>query len=103
MNIAHKQEEEILDFMAGSAMIFSGFAIMAKSLEKKVDALVEVFDSLPEWMPANILTHTTGLTADTIRKQLQNPLLFEPEVDYKMIGRIWYIHKTALPKIKRRK
>jgi Fic family protein len=95
------QENEILDFMAGSAMIFSGFAIKANSLEKKIDALVDIFNSLPEWIPASTLTESTGLTVDTIRKQLHNPKLFEPEVDFKQIGRIWYIHKNAITKVRR--
>ena len=95
--------EQILDFMAASSMIFSGFAIKAMDFERKVDAIMGIFDSLPEWIPANLLTETTGLTADTIRKQLQDPRLFEPEVDYKKVGRIWYIHKDAIVKVRRRK
>ena len=95
--------EGVLDFMAASSMIFSGFAIMALSLEEKVDALSDIFDTLPEWIPANTLKESTGLTVDTIRKQLQNPRLFEPEVDYKKIGRIWYINKNAIAKVRRQK
>ena len=79
-------ERELLDFMAASSMIFSAFAIKANSLEEKVDALTEVFGTLPTWIPANILSESTGLTVDTIRKQLQNPCLFEPEVDYKKMA-----------------
>ena len=93
----------VLDFMAGSGMIFSAFAIKASDLEGKVDALSEVFATLPTWIPANTLTESTGLTVDTIRKQLQNPRIFEPEIDYKRIGRIWYINKSAIPKVRRQK
>ena len=95
--------DSVLEFMAGSAMIFSGFAITANSLEEKMDALTEVFATLPTWIPANTLSESTGLTVDTIRKQLQNPRLFEPEIDYKRIGRIWYINKSAIPKVRRQK
>lgn len=96
-------EEHMLDFMAASSMIFSGFAIKAMDFERKVDAIMSIFDSLPEWVPSSLLTETTGLTADTIRKQLQDPRLFEPDVDYKKVGRIWYIHKNAIVKVRRRK
>jgi len=102
-NVEIIQDSELLDFMAASSMIFSGFAIKALSLEKKIDALTEVFDTLPEWIPANTLRETTGLTVDTIRKQLQNPRLFEPEVDYKKVGRIWYINKNAIARVRRQK
>jgi len=93
----------VLNFMAGSAMIFSGFAIKALELDKKMSALTEVFDTLPDWVPANLLASTTGLTVDAIRAQIQNPRLFEPEAEVQQRGRIWYIHKNAIPKVRRQK
>ena len=73
------------------------------NLHKKIDAIAELFGSFPEWIPTNSLQESSGLTADAIRKQLKNPAMFEPEVDYKKIGRIWYIHKNAMHKIRRQK
>ncbi len=69
----------------------------------KMDALSEAFASLPDWIPAHTLTDSTGLGADAIRKQLQNPKFFEPEVDYKQVGKMWFIHKSAIPKVRRLK
>ena len=74
-----------------------------ENMDTKLDALSEIFGSLPEWIPANTLKESTGLTVDAIRKQLQNPALFEPEVDCKQMGRIWYIHKNSIAKIRRQK
>jgi len=73
------------------------------SLHMKIDAIAELFAAYPEWIPANLLQESTGLTADSIRKQLKNPKLFEPEVEYKQIGRLWYVHKSAIYKIRRQK
>lgn len=69
----------------------------------KMDALSEAFASLPDWIPAYTLTESTGLGVDAIRKQLQNPKFFEPEVDCKQVGKIWFIHKSAIPKVRRLK
>ena len=69
----------------------------------KMDAIIGVFASLPEWIPAHTLQESTGLSVDAIRKQLLNPKNFEPEVDYKQVGKIWHINKSAIPKIRRRK
>lgn len=73
------------------------------SLHMKIDAIAELFAAYPEWIPVNLLQESTGLTADSIRKQLKNPKLFEPEVEYKQIGRLWYVHKSAIYKIRRQK
>ena len=72
-------------------------------LSAKMDAIAGVFASLPEWIPAHTLQESTGLSVDAIRKQLQNPKNFEPEVDYKQIGKIWHINKNAIPKVRRQK
>ena len=72
-------------------------------LSSKMDAIAGVFASLPEWIPAHTLQESTGLSVDAIRKQLLNPKNFEPEVDYKQVGKIWHINKSAIPKIRRRK
>lgn len=69
----------------------------------KMDALSEAFAYLPDWIPAHILTDSTGLGVDAIRKQIQNPKFFEPEVDCKQVGKIWFIHKSAIPKVRRLK
>ncbi len=72
-------------------------------IDAKLDVVVDAFDSIPEWIPANSLQESSGLSADAIRLQLKNPARFEPEVDYKKIGRIWWIHKNAMAKIRRQK
>jgi len=72
-------------------------------LSTKMDAIAGLFASLPEWIPAHTLQESTGLSVDAIRKQLLNPKNFEPEVDYKQVGKIWHINKSAIPKIRRRK
>lgn len=72
-------------------------------LHKKIDVIIEAFGRFPEWIPANSLQESTGLKADAIRLQLQNPAIFEPEVDFKKIGRLWYVHKNAIAKIRRQK
>jgi len=69
----------------------------------KMDAIAGVFASLPEWIPAHTLQESTGLSVDAIRKQLLNPKNFEPEIDYKQIGKIWHINKNAIPKVRRQK
>ncbi len=74
-----------------------------QKINTKMDALAGVFASLPEWIPAHTLQESTGLGADAIRQQIKNPKYFEPEVDYKQIGKIWHINKNAIPKIRRRK
>lgn len=72
-------------------------------VHSKLDVIVDAFDSIPEWIPANSLQESSGLTADAIRAQLKNPVRFEPGVDYKKIGRIWYVHKKSISKIRRQK
>jgi hypothetical protein len=74
-----------------------------KVLVEKVQRMVEMFESYPDWVPVSSLQDTTGLTVDAIRKQLQNPMFFEPGVDYKKSGRFWYIHKNAIARIRRKK
>ena len=96
-------EREILEHMAHSSLFFSAFAIKANDLKMRMEALQDIFDTLPDWIPANTLTETTGLTVDAIRAQIQNPYMFEPEAEIKQIGRIWYIHKRAVPKVRRQK
>ena len=80
-----------------------GMMELLQDVSFKMDALSEAFASLPDWIPAHTLTDSTGLGADAIRKQLQNPKFFEPEVDYKQVGKIWFIHKSAIPKVRRLK
>jgi len=77
--------------------------ILLQEMHTKMDAIAGVFASLPEWIPAHTLQESTGLSADAIRKQLQNPKHFEPEVDCKQIGIIWHINKNAIPKVRRQK
>jgi len=76
---------------------------LLSELSLKMDAIAGVFASLPEWIPAHTLQESTGLSVDAIRKQLQNPKNFEPEVDYKQIGKIWHINRNAIPKVRRQK
>jgi hypothetical protein len=72
-------------------------------MSSKMDAIADVFASLPEWIPAHTLQESTGLSVDAIRKQLLNPKNFEPEIDYRQIGKIWHINKNAIPKVRRQK
>jgi hypothetical protein len=72
-------------------------------MSRKMDAIAGVFASLPEWIPAHTLQESTGLSVDAIRNQLLNPKNFEPEVDYKQVGKIWHINKNAIPKVRRQK
>ncbi len=72
-------------------------------MSTKMDAIAGVFASLPEWIPAHTLHESTGLSVDAIRKQLLNPKNFEPEVDYRQVGKIWHINKNAIPKVRRQK
>jgi len=81
----------------------SNVVALLEDLGVKMDAIAGVFASLPEWIPAHSLQESTGLSVDAIRKQLQNPKNFEPEVEYKQIGKIWYINKNAIPKVRRQK
>jgi len=77
--------------------------LLLQDISTKMDALAGVFASLPEWIPAHTLQESTGLSVDAIRKQLLNPKNFEPEVDYKQVGKIWHINKNAIPKVRRQK
>ena len=81
----------------------SNVVALLEDLGVKMDAIAGVFASLPEWIPAHTLQESTGLSIDAIRKQLKNPKNFEPEVDYKQIGKIWHINKNAIPKVRRQK
>ena len=76
---------------------------LLEDLSVKMDAIAGVFASLPEWIPAHTLQESTGLSVDAIRKQLLNPKNFEPEIDYKQVGKIWHINKNAIPKVRRQK
>jgi hypothetical protein len=76
---------------------------LLKTILLRLEQINESINSLPEWIPANLLRDSTGLSADAIRKQLQNPALFEPEIDCKQVGRLWYIHRSSIGKIRRKK
>ncbi len=72
-------------------------------IHSKLDVVVEAFGDIPEWIPAYLLQESTGLTADAIRQQLKNPARFEPGKDFRKNGRIWEVHKNAIPKVRRLK
>ena len=80
--------------------------VIPANLEDSIDKISRLYERLedyPEWIPIASLKEETGLTADAIRKKLQNPALFEPEVDYRKIGRNWYVNKRVLARIRRQK
>jgi hypothetical protein len=72
-------------------------------VHSKLDVIVNAFESIPEWIPANSLQESSGLTADAIRQQLKNPARFEPGKDFRKNGRIWEVHKNSISKVRRQK
>jgi predicted ArsR family transcriptional regulator len=101
MEIVNK--DEVLDFMAGSAMIFSGFAIMAKDLQAKVKEMEEKLNNNQiEWTTLSIIAKKIGLTKDAVRKQLQNGE-FEEDVDFKYEGNKIVVHQGAIGRLRRRR
>ena len=72
-------------------------------VHSKLDVIVNAFESIPEWIPANSLQESSGLKADAIRQQLKNPARFEPGKDFRKNGRIWEVHKNSISKIRRQK
>jgi len=72
-------------------------------VHSKLDVIVNAFESIPEWIPANSLQESSGLTAEAIRQQLKNPARFEPGKDFRKNGRIWEIHKNSISKVRRQK
>ena len=97
----------VLDFMAGSAMIFSGFAITANDMKDKVAELQEKIstfeqEKIIEWTTLSILSSKTGLTKDALRKQLQNGD-FEEGVDFKHDGNKIVVHQGAIGRLQRKR
>lgn len=103
-DLNHKQ---MLDFMAGSAMIFSGFAITANDLKDKLKDLEEKLrkvqeESQIEWTTLSIVATKKGLTKDALRKQLQNGD-FEEGVDFKYDGNKIVVHQGAIGRLRRQR
>ena len=103
----NNDEIELLDFMAGSAMIFSGFAIAANDIKDKVAELQQKVSSFEqeniiEWTTLSILSSKTGLTKDALRKQLQNGD-FEEGVDFKHDGNKIVVHQGAIGRLQRKR
>ena len=101
------QNDTVLDFMAGSAMIFSGFAITANEMKDKVLGLqqrISAFEqeNIIEWTTLSILSSKTGLTKDALRKQLQNGD-FEEGVDFKYDGNKIVVHQGAIGQLQRKR
>ena len=103
----HIKQDAVLDFMAGSAMIFSGFATTANEMKNKVGELEEKISSLEqeniiEWTTLSILSSKIGLTKDALRKQLQNGD-FEEGVDFKRDGNKIVVHQGAIGRLHRQR
>ncbi len=101
------QDDTVLDFMAGSAMIFSGFAIAANDIKDKVTKLQQKVSSFEqeniiEWTTLSILSSKIGLTKDALRKQLQNGD-FEEDVDFKRDGNKIVVHQGAIGRLRRQR
>ena len=99
--------ERALDFMAGSAMISSGFAITANDMKSKIAELQEKVstfeqENIIEWTTLSILSLKTGLTKDALRKQLQNGN-FEEGVDFKFDGNKIVVHQGAIGRLQRKR
>lgn len=107
MECNRMQADEILDFMAGSAMIFSGFAIRANDMQDKIDNLESAVsnllsENLIEWTTLSLLSSKTGLTKDALRKRLQNGD-FEEGVDFKRDGNKIVVHQGAIGRLQRKR
>jgi len=105
MNDIHSTQ--VMDFMAGSAMIFSGFAIMADDLKAKLNDLERKVNSIQttyqiEWTTLSVIAKQKGLTKDAIRKQLQNGD-FEEGVDFKFDGNRIVVHQEAVVRLQRKR
>ena len=99
--------KELLDFMAGSAMIFSGFAIAANDMKDKLTELQQKIstleqDNIIEWTTLSLLSSKIGLTKDALRKQLQNGD-FEEGVDFKFDGNKIVVHQGAIGRLQRKR
>jgi len=96
-------EGTFLDFMAGSAMIFSGFALLANELKNKVSVLEgKLQDKQIEWTTLSVIANDIGLTKDAVRKQLQNGD-FEEGVDFKYDGNRIVVHQGAVVRLQRKR
>ena len=96
-------EDTTLDFMAGSAMIFSGFALLANELKNKVSVLEEKLQNKQiEWTTLSVIANDIGLTKDAVRKQLQNGD-FEEGVDFKYDGNRIIVHQEAVVRLQRKR
>lgn len=100
------EDDVVVDFMSGSAMIFSGFAILANELREEVKNLssevLECKQDGIQWSPLSLIALDKGLTKDAIRKQLQNGD-FEDGVDFKRVGNKIVVHQGAIGKIRRQR
>ena len=99
--------DSVLEFMAGSAMIFSGFAITANDIKNKVADLQQEISAFEqenaiEWTTLSILSSKIGLTKDALRKQLQNGD-FEEGVDFKLDGNKIVVHQGAIGRLQRKR
>ena len=99
--------DEVLDFMAGSAMIFSGFAITANKMKRQILELedkIEIFEqkNIIEWTTLSVVADKKGLTKDAVRKQLQNGD-FEEGVDFKLVGNRILMHQGAVGRLHRKR
>ena len=105
-NYTAYDENTVLEFMAGSAMIFSGFAIVANDLREGVSRLTSEVDGLVEntivWSPLIMVAEQKELTKDAVRKQLQNGN-FEEGVDFKYDGNKIIVHQGAIGRIRRQR
>jgi len=106
----HKNDaysNEVLDFMTGSAMIFSGFAITANDMKKKIAELQQKLhtfeeENIIEWSTLSIVANKVGLSKSAVNKRLHNGD-FEEDVDFKRDGNKIVVHQGAIGRLQRQR
>lgn len=70
-------------------------------IDRKLDQVLEMHRALPTWYPiTKLFAEERGYeTTDGLRKHCQNNLVSE---DFIKHGKIWYIHRRALPLVNRK-
>ena len=107
MSNSNMNPDELVDFMSGLAIIFSGFAIVMNNLEFRVKAIEEEQSLFKdkyqiEWTTLSIIAKDIGLSKDAVRKQLQNGN-YEEGVDFKRDGNKIVVHQGAIGRLHRKR
>ena len=72
-----------------------------EQLETDIQQLKIFISMLPKWMPLHSFKSEFNVKSpQSILRRLENNFNFEPDVDYKKIGEVWYVNIKALPKLK---